>query len=118
MTMAEKDDILEAFFEAERASASRPSEALLARIETAAADALEARRPAPNRRRTGWRGALASFGGWRVGAGLASVALAGICIGVVLPDQIAEFAPLGSTDTLYELGELAPGYATDWLGDV
>lgn len=116
--MAEKDDMLETFFEAERASAPRASEVLLARIETAAADALEARRPTADRRQAGWRGVLASFGGWRVGAGLASAALAGICIGIVLPDQVAEITAFGPADTLYELGELAPGYATDWLGDV
>jgi hypothetical protein len=110
--MAERDDLLESFFDAGRAGAERPDAALLARIEADALAALDARaRPRAPSTGGGWRGIFEMLGGWRAGAGLAGAALAGIVLGASLPTAITGLGTTTTTDDAgYELGDLAPGY--------
>lgn len=117
--MTDRDDPLEAFFDAGRRNAATPTDALYARIEADAGAELEARaRPVPSAlpgRSGGWRGVLASLGGWPAGAGLGSAALAGLALGFLLPETLTGFeAPF--TETLsFEEGALTPSYGMAWL---
>ena len=114
--MADTEDPLERFFEAGRAAGPEASDAFLARIEADAVAVLETRVPraAPS---GGLSGILAALGGWRAGAGLATAALAGLAIGVVLPGDLGGFDVLALTDTGYGIADFAPGYAFDLLED-
>jgi hypothetical protein len=118
MTMAETEDPLERFFAAGRQAGQAPSEALLARVEADALRELDAHAaPVGTGRPGGVRGVLAALGGWRVGAGLATAAVAGLLIGISLPTTLTGLDGLATPGDGYELGDLAPGYGLAFLED-
>ena len=116
MAMSDKDDLLgiEAFFDAARRHAAEPSVALMTRIdEDAQAIQALARRPAPQPTR---RSTLSSqfyrlLGGWPAVTGLATAAMAGIWLGISLPEGILD----GTSDAAY-LVDVAPELAFDLAG--
>lgn len=118
MRMAETDDPLERFFEAGRQAGQAPSEALLARVEADALRELDAHSaPVASAGRGGVRAVLDALGGWRVGAGLATAAVAGLLIGISLPAALTGLDGLTTSVDGYELGDLAPGYGLAFLED-
>lgn len=88
------DDELEALFAEARAAAPVPDEALAARILADADRVLAERaiRPAPRRpRRTAPLGILlATLGGWRAIAGLATATIAGVWLGFAGPETVTD----------------------------
>ena len=116
MAMSDKDDMpgLEVFFDAARRHAAEPSVALLARID-ADAQAVQdlARRPAPHptRRRTLSRQLYRLLGGWPAVTGLATAAMAGVWLGISLPEGILD----GAGESAY-LIDVAPELAFDLAG--
>jgi hypothetical protein len=112
------DAALEAVFEAARADAPLPSEALLARI-MADADATVAERARPARaalRRPGLLAALiGALGGWPAVASMVTATVAGVWLGFAAPDEFNTLAgglllddDSGFT-TSYELEDIMPG---------
>ena len=110
MAMAEMrkdDDMLDLFFAAGRAAPPEPSAAFLARVAEAGLAAQRARQamPAPARRGGvaggGILGAfLGLFGGWGGIGGMATAAAAGLWLGLVGSDQLAQVASgLSGADT-------------------
>ena len=108
-------EALDVHFEAARAHAAAPSEALLARV---LADA-EAVRPvptaaAPSAKGRGMAGAMRdairAIGGWPAAAGLVAATLVGVWIGVSLPAGISAY--LAGGDMAY-IVDLAPGAGYD-----
>ena len=95
--MTEKDTDhtpLEAYFRAARESAPQPDEALIARI-LADADTVRASAaaPRPARARPGHLAQLFRvIGGWPAAAGLATVAVAGVWLGISPPALLADTA--------------------------
>lgn len=95
MAMSDKDDMsgLEVFFDAARAHAAEPSVALMTRIDAdAQAVAASAQTPAPQRPR---RASLSAqlyrlLGGWPAVTGLATAAMAGVWLGVSLPEGLLD----------------------------
>ncbi|SLN27945.1 hypothetical protein ROG8370_01058 [Roseovarius gaetbuli] len=116
MAMSDKDDMpgLEVFFDAARRHAAEPSAALMARIdEDAQAVQALAQRPAPQSTR---RSTLSSqlyrlLGGWPAMTGLATAAVAGVWLGISLPEGILD----GTSDAAY-LVDVAPELAFDLAG--
>ena len=113
--MTDRDDPLEAFFEAGRETVADPSEALLARVEADAMAAFAARTTPARATPSGWRGVLAALGGWPAGAGLGTAALAGLFIGFALPDTLADVSLPLTGDLSFDESALAPTYGTAWL---
>jgi hypothetical protein len=112
------DATLEALFEAARAEAPVPSEALLARI-MADADAEAGLRdrpaPVPARRNRGLIAVvIGALGGWPAVAGMATATVAGIWVGFAAPDQLNTLAGglLLSDDsafaTSYDIEDIVP----------
>ncbi|MDT8326342.1 MAG: hypothetical protein RQ750_03005 [Roseovarius sp.] len=114
--MSDKDDIpgLEVFFDAARRHGAEPSAALMARIgEDAQAVQALAQRPAPQPTR---RSTLSSqlyrlLGGWPAVAGLATAAVAGVWLGISLPEGLL----LDEGESVY-LVDVAPELAFDLAG--
>lgn len=107
MDMTERDDPtkaqdfpeLDAFFAAGRAAAPEPSADLMARILADAETALpRAATPAPRRNRSA--GLLSLLGGWRGFSGLATATLAGLWIGIAMPETVQALAA-AALDTTY-----------------
>lgn len=110
MMMTERDP-LEDFFAAGRAERAQPDAALMARI-LADAEAETAARAAPAPvRESRLRSVLRGIGGWPALAGLATATVAGVWIGVAVPDVTSPFVA-GSG---YDLNDLLPGYGADLL---
>lgn len=94
-TETDGDDFpeLDAFFAAGRATAPVPDAPLLARVlagaerESAARHTPERQAPLPRPRR--W---LATLGGWRGFAGLATAAVTGLWLGIAMPDAVRSVA--------------------------
>jgi hypothetical protein len=102
------DETLDGFFDAARAQAPPPSDALLARIDASASrEAIIPAAPATSTA-PAVRGFFAALGGWPVMAGLATAAIAGVWIGYSSPS----LAGLGVEDPVdgFDLGGLLPGY--------
>jgi hypothetical protein len=116
MAMSDKDDMpgLEVFFDAARAHAAEPSVALMTRIdEDAQAVAARAQTPAPQRLR---RASLSTqlyrlLGGWPAVTGLATAAMAGVWLGISLPEGLLDSA----SESAY-LIDVAPELAFDLAG--
>ncbi|MGC9369234.1 MAG: dihydroorotate dehydrogenase [Paracoccaceae bacterium] len=101
-----RDDELEQFFEAGRATAPVPSAALLERV---LADAQAPRLTAAGRRI--WAGLLAALGGWPAVAGLASVTVAGIWLGYAAPGGLdGVTAALWPAQDGYDVVDMIPSY--------
>lgn len=114
MAMSDRDDMsgLEVFFDAARAHAAEPSVALMARIDEDA-QAVAAQTPAPPRPR---RASLSSqlyrlLGGWPAVTGLATAAMAGVWLGISLPEGMLD----GANESAY-LIDVAPELAFDLAG--
>ena len=115
MMMAEmRDDELERFFEAGRAAAPAPSEALLERVlaEAQAQQAPRAQTPArPAAARGAWAGLLAALGGWPAVTALAAVAVAGIWLGYASPGELDGLtAALWPGQGGYDVVDMIPSY--------
>jgi ferric-dicitrate binding protein FerR (iron transport regulator) len=114
--MADDDDDtdLNAFFEAELEATPAATDAFLRRIEADAIERLienaEGQRIQTPVRKRGW---LEALGGWPVGAGLASVAAAGLVIGIVLPEEAMSFDTFGLLSADGDLDAFDPGYGTE-----
>mgnify|MGYP000029020956 CR=1 FL=1 len=116
MAMSDKDNMtgLEAFFDAARAHPAEPSVALLTRIEKEARTVQAATRaPVPQRRQ---RASLSTqlfrlIGGWPALTGLATAAMAGVWLGVSLPEGLL----VNEGDAAY-LIDVAPELAFDLAG--
>ena len=116
MAMSDKDDMpgLEVFFDAARAHPAEPSVALMTRIDRdAQAVQANARRPASRRpRRTSLSTQLFRLlGGWPAVTGLATAAMAGVWLGISLPEGLLDSA----SDGAY-LIDLAPELTFDLAG--
>lgn len=104
-----EDPALEAFFAAGRAADLTPPEGLMARVlaEAEAAQAAAAA-PAPVAKPGRLAGLLAGLGGWPALAGLASAAVAGLWVGVAVPEASA-YVGLGGTgvsEAAYDLSDI------------
>jgi len=109
---------LEAVFEAARAEAPPPSEALLARIvadaETTAAGRERPARAARPRRAGLIAAAIGALGGWPALAGMVTATAASVWLGFAAPDELNTLAGglLLSDDTglatSYELDDIVP----------
>lgn len=121
-----RPDDLEAWFAAARERPPLPDAAFLARLSADAAGAapsaggavgMAAARPparavagrSPPRRRGAAR-LVAGLGGWRGISGLVAAGLAGLWIGLVLPDSVRRIAPAAGTDETLDLFAAADGY--------
>ncbi len=98
---------MEAFFDAGRAKAPIPSEALIARI---LADA-EAERPLATEVQAtkGWRflgGFLADLGGWRAAAGMGFAGLIGLWVGYSTPAVLDPADAIFSGGYSYDVADL------------
>lgn len=114
MKMADRDDMdhgLDAVFA--QAARPMPSDDLMARI-MADAQAHVPRplmpRPVAARRAGGWQAVLAVLGGWLPVGGLAMATVAGLAIGMVMPDALGAFASDGFATGAgaYDLSDLSP----------
>lgn len=98
MTGEPQHDDLDALFATARAATPAPGADLMARV-MADAQAVDAARRAPARRRRGlglidlWRAFAAAFGGAGLVAGMATAAAAGLWIGFAAPAPVAALAP-------------------------
>lgn len=115
------DTELDGLFDAARARAPRPSEALLRRIE---ADALAeqsrtgAAAPGAAPRPGRLAALLAAIGGWPAAAGLAAATVAGLAVGLGTPQVVDTLSGgyLASAGAGYGLDDLMPSYG-DLLGE-
>ena len=83
----EREAALEPFFAAARADAPAPSPELMARVlEAAGAEQARIATPAPVPRAGLWARIRQGLGGWPAVAGLAAAGLAGVWIGLALPE--------------------------------
>lgn len=116
MTDMEKhDQKLDAFFDAGRAEAPVPSEALIARI-LADADAEQTRvRPSAPRGGSVLSGLWSAIGGWRGAAGMGFAGLVGLWVGYAAPTVFDPASPiLGGF--AYEVADLALTADDIWDG--
>lgn len=129
MSMAEAHhEDLEPWFAAARAQAPQPGAGLMARL-MADADAVAAARPAPvasggasrlpalpaaparsPARRRGRSRLVSGLGGWKAVAGLMAAGVAGVWIGLAVPDAVGRLSPLASSADTLDLLAAADSY--------
>ncbi|MEM9708421.1 MAG: dihydroorotate dehydrogenase [Pseudomonadota bacterium] len=106
---------LDAFFAAARDRSPRPSEDLMARVLADASDAQPEPQPVAAARpsKTSWHPRwITGIGGWPGVAGLATVTMAGLWIGVALPETVGDLA-FGLTGDGYDFSGLSAGFETE-----
>lgn len=120
----DQDAGLEAFFQAGRAAAPAPSDALIATIlqDAKALQPEAALLTGSTVRRSFWRDLSAQIGGWPALAGMATATLVGLWIGFSAPDQLETLSggivlagDYTTADTLYAPEDLAPRSFVDDL---
>jgi hypothetical protein len=105
------DDPLDLFFQAARTDSPAVSDTFAARVLADAARHMPRVVLPKSAHKSTWAGFVDMLGGWPSVAGLASVAVAGIWIGVVGTDTLASYV----TDPAYTLGDMMPGF--DAIGE-
>lgn len=114
MDKTDRDDELQAFFDAARQQPMPASEALMARVLRDALSLQAAAKPAaPGAPRVGLLAGLwSAIGGWPAAAGLVTATVAGVWIGVSSTLGLGEavITALGSTSAESFLDEMATGF--------